>query len=172
MTSICPPAPRTISYLSTVTGSSGTVPAGLFRADASTVTRRWYVPDRTESCRTDTVIGSLGRLDCADGFGRLVERDLANGRITRHLDTQHGAAGSLAARGGTELVVFGEAETVVTRWRLDGSGPITRRLAPGDAPSSYSPDGTRLAAAVPSLEANSVGGPDAPYGSSTPRQAR
>ena len=67
-------------------------------------------------------------------------------------------------RGGTELVAFGDAETVVTRWRLDGSGPITRRLAPGYAPSSYSPDGTRLAAAVPSLEANSVGGPDAPYG--------
>ena len=146
-------------------GFLGNGPGGLVRVDASTVTRRWYVPDRTESCRTDTVIGSLGRLYCADGFGRLVERDLANGRITRHLDTQNGAAGSLApARGGTELVAFGDAETVVTRWRLDGSGPITRRLAPGYAPSSYSPDGTRLAAAVPSLEANSVGGPDAPYG--------
>ena len=131
-------------------GFLGNGSMGVIRADAASGTKLWFVDDPTASCPIDTVIDSAERFYCADGFGRLVERDLVDGRMTRRLDTQNGSVGSIeSARGGTELVAFGDAETAVTRWRLDGTGPITRRLPPGLAPWAYSPDGTKLAAAVP-----------------------
>ena len=66
------------------------------------------------------------------------------------LDAQKGAVGTLwAARHETEVVNFGNGAPVVTRWRVDGTGPITRRLAPGHSPLVYSPDGTKLTVLVP-----------------------
>ena len=52
------------------------------------------------------------------------------GYAIRVLDAQNGNSGSLwPARDGTELVSFGDNEPVVSRWRLDGSGPITHLVA-------------------------------------------
>lgn len=48
------------------------------------------------------------------------------------------------ARDGTELVSFGDSESIVSRWRLDGSGPITRTMAPDWNVEGYSPDGSLL----------------------------
>ena len=45
---------------------------------------------------------------------------------------------------GTELVSFGDNEAVVSRWRLDGSGPITHLVAPGFRGWSFNPSGDRL----------------------------
>ncbi|HEX5095754.1 MAG TPA: WD40 repeat domain-containing protein, partial [Acidimicrobiia bacterium] len=118
---------------------------GLIRFDATTGARTWFVPESRDSCSMYTVIESRNRVYCSDVFGRLDERDLGDGHVVRQLDAQKGAAGSLwPARNDTELVEFGNGATVVTRWRLDGTGPITRRLEPGAVASRYSPDGSQL----------------------------
>jgi hypothetical protein len=65
--------------------------------------------------------------------------------VLRRLDAQNGNSGTLwPARGGRELVSFNVNEPVIARWRLDGSGPITRVVAPGYDPVGLSPDGERL----------------------------
>ena len=78
-------------------------------------------------------------------FGRLEERALGAGELLRRLDVQNGNSGSLwPARDGTELVSIGNNEPVVSRIRLDGSGPITRTVAPGNDVGTFSPDSGRL----------------------------
>ena len=91
------------------------------------------------------IADQLDRLYCADAAGRLEERDLSTGGLIRALDSQNGGAGSLwIARNGTELVSFPSQTQIVSRWRIDGSGPVSRRLGNGYEPVSYSPDGRRL----------------------------
>ena len=51
--------------------------------------------------------------------------------MIRALDRRTAMGHPLVRPGGTELVSFGDNEAVVSRWRLDGSGPITRLVAPG-----------------------------------------
>ncbi len=114
-------------------------------------------PTARDGCEKNTLVEPTGHFYCADVFGRLVEHDVADGRMIRRLDAQNGAVGSLwPAGGGTELVSFGNNETSVTRWRLDGTGPITRRLPPGHSPFGYSPDGTRLTSLAPPADPNSL----------------
>ena len=57
----------------------------------------------------------------------------ANGVPTgRTLDPQLGDVGALSITAdGRDLVVFGAASAAISRWRLDGSGPITRHVADG-----------------------------------------
>ena len=70
---------------------------------------------------------------------------MSSGGLIHALDLQNGSAGSLwIARNGTELVSFASQTQIVTRWRIDGSGPVSRRLGDGYEPVSYSPDGRRL----------------------------
>ena len=72
---------------------------------------------------------------------------MSTGGLIRALDAQNGSAGSLwIARNGTELVSFPSQTQIVSRWRIDGSGPVSRRLGNGYEPVSYSPDGRRLIA--------------------------
>ncbi len=50
------------------------------------------------------------------------------------------------ARHGTELVSFADEDHIVSRWRLDGSGLVSRRVGgtEGFVPDTYSPDGRLL----------------------------
>ena len=85
-------------------------------------------------CTNLLVIEQAGVLFCGDLYGRLEERDLEHGGVLRRLGAQDGNSGSLwSAAGGTELVSFGNNEPVVSRWRLDHSGPITAWSHPGGA---------------------------------------
>ena len=53
-------------------------------------------------------------------------------RTGRVLDIQLGMVGKLAVTAdGSELVAFGAGTPAVTRWRLDGSGPVSTRIADG-----------------------------------------
>ena len=97
------------------------------------------------TCAHLAVIEQQDTFYCANAYGRLAEHDLSSGYAIRVLDGQNGNSGSLwLASDGTELVSFGDNEAVVSRWRLDGSGPITRLVAPGFRGSSFNPSGDRL----------------------------
>jgi DNA-binding SARP family transcriptional activator len=99
---------------------------------------RWQAELRTsgvEPCRHLAVSVEMGRLYCGDPFGVIEQRELDTGFPTGDLlDLQLGDVGDLAvADGGRELVAFGPAGATLSRWRLDGSGPVTTRLAEGHA---------------------------------------
>ena len=97
------------------------------------------------TCANLAVIEQQGTFYCASAYGRLAEHDLGSGYAIRVLDAQNGNSGPLWPAGdGTELVSFGDNEAVVSRWRLDGSGPITHLVAPGFRGFSFSPRGDRL----------------------------
>jgi WD40 repeat protein len=105
----------------------------------------WQVIDHARKCDILAVVETADAVFCGDIYGRLVERDLHTGAIRRNLDAQNGSAGSLwSASDGTELVSFSDSEPVVARWRLDGSGPVTRVLTAGWNAGHFSPDGTKL----------------------------
>ncbi|MEP7112553.1 MAG: BTAD domain-containing putative transcriptional regulator [Ilumatobacteraceae bacterium] len=96
-------------------------------------------------CEAYVVAEKMGRLYCGDSFGGLEERDLATGGFVRELSAQNGNTGTISlARGQSELVSFSGNESLVSRWRLDGSGPISKRMGNGYSPRSYSPDGRYL----------------------------
>ena len=117
---------------------------GVTRLDLTAGTTRWKDTE-FERCINLTVVEARGVLFCGDQYGRLEERDLATGAILRRLDSQNGNSGSLwSAAGGTELVSFGNNEPVVSRWRLDESGPITRLVAPGWITIDFDHSGDRL----------------------------
>ena len=97
------------------------------------------------TCAHLAVIEQQGTFYCANAYGRLAEHDLGSGYAIRVLDAQNGNSGPLWPAGdGTELVSFGDNEAVVSRWRLDGSGPITHLVAPGFRGWSFNPSGDRL----------------------------
>ena len=96
-------------------------------------------------CSRLVVVDEGGTFFCGNAYGRLAEHDLTSGVAVGALDTQNGNIGTLwSARGGTELVTFGDNEAVVSRWRLDGSGPITRLVAPGFNGWTFNPAGDLL----------------------------
>jgi WD40 repeat protein len=90
---------------------------------------------------------------CGDHYGRIDVRDLATGSVLDTLDGQHGNTGMLwPATDGTELVSFANNLPIVSRWRLDGSGPVTRLVAHGRTTGSISPDSTTVIARRPTRD--------------------
>jgi hypothetical protein len=118
---------------------------GIARVDPGTGAPSWTVTAEFDRCVNLTVVEERGVLFCGDPYGRLEERDLETGVVVGRLDAQNGNSGSLwVAAAGTELVSFGNNEPVVSRWRLDRSGPITRVVAPGWTPIDFDPTGNLL----------------------------
>ena len=115
---------------------------GLVRFDPVTGDVMWQQVDFAETCMNLRVIEEAGSVFCSGFYGQLDQRDLATGVIVRTIDLQNGGGGPMwSARGGTELVNFGNNEPVVTRWRLDGSGPVTQIGPPGWGTYWLSPNG-------------------------------
>jgi WD40 repeat protein len=88
-----------------------------------------------------------GRFYCGSYSGVIEERDLATGQRTGiRLETQLGGLSDLAITpDGRELVVFGAAAPVISRWRVDGSGPVTTHVAQGQVVmDGFDPSGERL----------------------------
>lgn len=137
-----------------------TTPSGLLVAggrealaaiDTASMTTRWSVDTGSgvhpETCPWLAVASSVERLYCGSYYGVIQERDLATGLATGGvLDPQNGSVGDLAVSSdGRELVAFGADAPIVSRWRLDGSGPITRLVAPGHVVyDGYDVTGTAL----------------------------
>ncbi len=151
-------APQTLSRLWPL--GDGTIVTsgrlGVARIDLETGEAVWS-DDEFERCINLTVVPERGVLFCGDAYGRLEARDLAKGAVQRRLDAQNGNSGSLwTAADGTELVSFGNNEPVVSRWRLDGSGPITRIVAPGWTPFDFNHTGDLLLLERGSLDAGDL----------------
>jgi DNA-binding SARP family transcriptional activator/tRNA A-37 threonylcarbamoyl transferase component Bud32/WD40 repeat protein len=131
----------------------GSGPNGAVRFDLTPGDVAWQVDDEPENCWNLGVVAEADVVFCGDHYGRIDVRDLATGTVRTTLDGQHGNTGTLwPATGGTELVSFANNAPVVSRWRLDGSGPVTRVLAPGWATNAISPDGDMLTVRRPLLE--------------------
>jgi outer membrane protein assembly factor BamB len=138
----------------TVTGGGllvGGGDANVVAIDTGTGTLRWTadvtVAGDPFPCPFFAVSEPIGRFYCGDFGGVLAERDLATGERTGvRLDPQLGSVGHLAVRAdGRELVVFGDGVPVVTRWRLDGSGPAVDVTLPGWGSNGYDPSGELMA---------------------------
>jgi DNA-binding SARP family transcriptional activator/WD40 repeat protein/energy-coupling factor transporter ATP-binding protein EcfA2 len=119
----------------------------LYAIDSTTGELRWSVdiavPGDPEPCGSLAVAESIGRLYCGNPHGVLDERELATGQRTgTRLDPQAGGVYELAvAADGVELVAFGGDSAVISRWRLDGSGPIVRQPRPELGSNGYDPSG-------------------------------
>ncbi|WP_380167605.1 BTAD domain-containing putative transcriptional regulator [Jannaschia sp. R86511] len=88
-----------------------------------------------DPCPAFAVSAEAGALWCGNNYGQVQQHDLLTGAPTSvELDPQLGRVGSLAVTAdGRELVSFGGEAPVVSRWRLDGSGPVTSLTAEGYA---------------------------------------
>lgn len=141
-------------------GSDGTLVAvgttGIVALDARTGATRWTAAmsgTGPDPCPWFAASATTERLYCGSRYGAIEERDRRTGQLTgRVLDTQLGSVGDLSiSADGTELVAFGAETPAITRWRLDGSGPVSTRIADGYAAMDrfgYD-DGTLLVARRP-----------------------
>jgi DNA-binding SARP family transcriptional activator/WD40 repeat protein/energy-coupling factor transporter ATP-binding protein EcfA2 len=128
----------------------GSGDANAVAIDTATGAIRWSaditVAGEASPCPFFAVSAPMGRFYCGNVFGVLVERELATGERTGvRLDPQLGDVGDLAVGAdGRELVAFGGYSAVVSRWRLDGSGPIIDASLPGWGTNGYDPAGELL----------------------------
>ncbi len=113
-----------------------------------------------DPCPWVTASVELRTVYCGDLFGHIDERSLDTGAPTeRSFDPQLGFVGSMSVvEDRQELVVVGRG-TAITRWKLDGSGAVTRVLAPGWViRDGYSPAGSSLVVARRAADVEWLGG--------------
>lgn len=98
-------------------------------------TIRWRqpLPEEGDECANFAVSAPAGRIFCGNYSGQLTSFELATGTPTGEvLDPQIGGVGDLAVSpDGNELMAFAEEKPIVSRWRLDGGGPVTSLESPG-----------------------------------------
>jgi DNA-binding SARP family transcriptional activator/WD40 repeat protein len=123
----------------------------LVAVDTASGNTSWSVDVRTgvhpEPCPWLTVAAEVGRLYCGNQYGVIEERDLSSGARTGvTFDPQLGSVGDLAiAESGRELVAFGNETPAISRWRLDGSGMVSRLVAEGHVVyDGWDPTGEQL----------------------------
>ena len=127
---------------------------GLIAWDVRTERRLWSAElgdDREEwPCYSEAfvVAEAVNRLYCGSGYGEIDERDLRTGERTgQRLDNQRGESGDFSLATDNELVEFGRG--YVARWRLDGSGPVARLVAPAAVSAAGYDESGRYLAVVP-----------------------
>jgi WD40 repeat protein len=119
---------------------------GLVRWDLRTGKPAWSASNTDDSCHGVAVSTRTRAVLCGGASGRVVARDLATGRETgTSYDLQRGGVSELLlSSDGRTLVQLSRAEAVLSRWRLDGTGPLTRVLPVHGSPLAYNADGTLL----------------------------
>jgi hypothetical protein len=121
----------------------------VIRVDPTTGDVLWTIGiDEFGFGRCDTVAFSVAedRLWCGDYFGTVRGRSLSTGALDgTTIAHQRGWLSSLDVAtidGGRYLVSMGWNSALIGRWRIDGLGPVQRRIADGYDWIRYSPDGT------------------------------
>ena len=150
-------SPARHSNAAVVVGDDGTVVAAgdegllaLALDSGRTLWAREHVVVAPDACRALAVAFARGRVFCGGDIGVIREYDLATGAPTgNELATQHGDLDMIAVDPDeTTLLAVTAVPDVVSRWRLDGSGPITRVIARGrTAVDGWSTDGSELVVA-------------------------
>ncbi len=113
----------------------GTTGREVWRVDLRDRPRHW-------PCQAAAVAAELGLLYCGSLHGEIEERSLRTGQLTGvRRDRQLGEVGDLAIAHDNELVSFSAG---IQRWRLDGSGPVSRLIAPGAFTDAGYDDSGRL----------------------------
>lgn len=110
--------------------------SGLAALDTRAEAQLWTVDlggGNPDPCPWFAAAPATERVYCGTHYGEVDERDRSTGQRTgRVLDIQLGSVGNLAVTAdGSELIAFGVETPAVTRWRLDGSGPVSARIADG-----------------------------------------
>ena len=99
-------------------------------------------------CDSYTFSAETDQLWCGNYFGLIHERSLTTGERTgRILEDQRGKTSGLAlikVPGGTMLVGTVPNANQISRWLVNGAGPIQRSVAPGQTVVSNLPDGKTL----------------------------
>ncbi len=150
------PAPPMSTHNFLAVTPRGLVGAGdqfLVAVDLDDGRQQWRVDlrDDTEAseCPTTAVAPAMDRLYCGNYAGEIEERDLHSGQLTGvRRDPQGGRVGDLAVAHGNELVAFGEGNGM-SRWRLDGTGPVATMVVPGATTLGGYDETGRLADVIP-----------------------
>jgi len=123
----------------------------IMRIDLPTRTVVWRVSGTdygNGACASFAFSVSADQLWCGDYFGRVRQRSVRTGaRTGTVLQNQKGWATDLDLIGGPEgstLAAVSNNDGVISRWRVDGGGPIQRLVARGKLIMGLSPDGTTL----------------------------
>ena len=104
----------------------------------------WAIAEE-DRCSRLLVVPERGSVYCGGSYGRIDELDLETGNLRRRLDAQGGIRASLwITADDSELVRFDDSNPVVSRWRVDGSGPITEVTPAGLEPVDFDAGGGRL----------------------------
>jgi WD40 repeat protein len=124
--------------------SAGT--GGVVRWDPGTGRPLWTAPLDQGRCLTAVIAAASSGVICGGESGQVEGLDLATGRPTgARFDLQRGSVAELLLSGdGTTLFELSRTQPVLGRWRVDGTGPITRRLPVTGVPEGYSSDGRLL----------------------------
>lgn len=110
-----------------------------------------FTSSHPEPCPWLAASATSGTAYCGDHFGKIEERSMIDGGLTgARFDPQRGDVGELmVSADGRTLVSVGASEPVITRWRLDGSGPVATLIAEGQVNlDRYDSSGSRLVTAT------------------------
>lgn len=134
----------------------GTQLGSIMRIDLASARVMWQVSGAEYEfgeCSSFAFSAAADQLWCGNYFGRVRERSFTTGaRTGRVLQNQKGSATHLdliSVPGGTMLAAAGNNDGVVSRWIVDGGGPIQRLVAKGHIIVGAFPDGTTLLVAKP-----------------------
>lgn len=106
---------------------------GIAAVDLTTMAVLWTQPtEEPERCAALALSAYTRLAYCGTPAGVVEVRDLTTGELTGEtIATEHGVDGGLAVvDDGRELAAFGN-RPVISRWRLDGNGPVTVLVAAG-----------------------------------------
>ena len=110
------------------------------RLDPTTGSILWGGGEAGPQCTRIVLVPRAHRFFCTQGGVR--EYDLETGQPTGINLTENQAGRDLGLMSeGKELVSFDGAARVVARWRIDGAGPIQRRLSSDSVVAGYLPNG-------------------------------